>query len=205
MALVLGLAVLPAWGGTINLLDSVWAPANGLSTYTLYNVLPGLDLTISASGGAGTLWWDANDGFGVRGGENDEIDYGETLTLSFSQPVTLNSFTLYDLFKEPDDRGRYYKERGYADLDPGPIVKFRADPSQTPGTSGYKLVTVGTGGVSEVRFYAKKPGKHGRDHDYSLGGLEVIGGSSAVPEPGTLLLAGSALLGGLGLWRRRRA
>ncbi|MBU1452629.1 MAG: hypothetical protein KKB57_09905 [Proteobacteria bacterium] len=61
---------------------------------------------------------------------NDEINDPERLSVTFSQPVTLVSFTLYDLYKERDDKGHWYLERGYAELDGGPTVNFSADPSQ---------------------------------------------------------------------------
>ena len=212
LVLALGLVALPAWGADIDLLDSIWAPASGLSSYTITNVLPGLDVTISASGGAGTLWWDSNSGFGVRGSTDDQIDKYESITVSFSQPVTLNSFTLYNLYNQAGYWG-YDPERGYADLDPGPTVDFAADYWQVYGTAGYRLVSVGLGGVNEVRFYPDSGygsygGHHGGHHghggdNFSLGGLDVAGGGGAVPEPGTLLLVGSALLGGWGALRRR--
>ncbi|MCB2227274.1 MAG: PEP-CTERM sorting domain-containing protein [Desulfarculaceae bacterium] len=213
--MAISFAALPAWGGNIDLLDSVWSPATGLSSYTVYNVLPGLDVTLTASGGAGTLWWDSNSGFGVKGATNDQIDKNESILVSFSQPVTLNSFELYNLY----NRGGYYgydPEKGKANLSPGPTIDFQADWSQVYGTPGYKLVSVGLGGVNEVLFYPDSSsyssygghhgGHHGSKPNFSLGGLDVNygGGGGAVPEPGTLLLVGSALLGGVGVLRRRR-
>lgn len=208
----MSLAALPAWGAEINLLDNVWQPADSQPSFTLNNVLPGLDVTVSASGGAGTLWWDQHDGFGVRGGANpDEIDYGEVLTISFSQPVTLNSFSLYDLYKEQGRRHNWYRERGYARLDGGAPIDFRADPDQIypgygdPIGGGLKVVSVGAGGVSEIQFFANRPGRHGKtNHDFQVWKLDVSPPGSAVPEPSTLLLVGSALLSGLGLSRRLR-
>ncbi len=209
--LVLSLAALPAWGLDINLLDNVWQPADSLPSYTVNNVLPGLNLTVAASGGAGTLWWDQHNGFGVRGGWNqDEIDYGEILTITFSQPVFLNSFYLYDLYKERGNRRNWYRERGYARLDGGPKQRFKADPDQIypgfgdPIGGGLKVVAIGTGGVSEIQFFANKSKNLPKvNHDYQVWKLDVDLPGSAVPEPGTLVLVGSALLGGLGLSRRR--
>ncbi|MCF8034787.1 MAG: PEP-CTERM sorting domain-containing protein [Desulfarculaceae bacterium] len=212
LVLVIGLAAVPAWGENIDLLDSAWAPASGLNSYTVYNVLPGLDVTISASGGAGRLWWDSASGFGVKGSTNDEIDKYESILVSFSQPVTLNTFEVYNLFNKAGYWG-YEPEKGKADLSPGPTVDFQADFWQVPGTAGFRLVSVGLGGVNEVSFYPDSSSYYGGHHghkkkyNFSLGGLDVTvpGGGSTVPEPGTLLLVGSALVGGLGVLRRRRA
>ncbi len=209
-AAALLLAAAPARADYIDLLDSAWSPANNQASHTVIDVLPGLNLTITAGGGSGRLWWDGAEGFGVRGGLNsDEIDYGEVLSLTFSQPVTLNSFKLFDLFKERWGHGSYYREKGYAVLDGAATVHFQADSGQIyPGWDlpgdGVLVVGVGTGPVTQIQFYADYSSNlFKRNNDYQVGGLDVTpSGSGVVPEPASLLLTASAL--GLGAWLRRR-
>jgi hypothetical protein len=155
-----------------------------------------VDLTITAYGGDNTLYWDSTDGYGVRGNEEDEVDKAEKLTLTFNKPVYLSSFNLTDLFYEGSQQ---YREEGYYSLNGGTAVKFLADLSQVSGsTNGVKLITLNSGPVTTIDFFALNPVPAGQHHDFSVAGMNA----SATPEPASLILVGSAL--GLGLWRRRR-
>ncbi|KIX14369.1 PEP-CTERM sorting domain-containing protein [Dethiosulfatarculus sandiegensis] len=197
VALAVALSAVPAKAAFIDFLNSYWNPGSTTETsITRYVSSLDADLTITASGGANTLYWDNTDGFGVRGNEEDEVDKLEKLTLSFDKPVYLSSFNLTDLFYEGS---RQYQEEGYYSLDGGAAVKFLADLSQVSGsTNGVKLISLNSGPVTTIEFYALNPVPEGQHHDFSVAGINA----SATPEPASLILVGSAL--GLGLWRRRR-
>ncbi|NBC33281.1 MAG: PEP-CTERM sorting domain-containing protein [Alphaproteobacteria bacterium] len=64
-----------------------------------------LSTRVTVAAGADTrLYWDDTDGFGILGGENDEIDGSEQLTISFQQgtPFALSGIALTDLFMPTD-------------------------------------------------------------------------------------------------------
>lgn len=63
------------------------------------------NVAVSANDGR-SLFWDRHDGFGILGGEDDEIDGGEQLTVSFGQGTGfgLSGIALTNLFM-PDDGG----------------------------------------------------------------------------------------------------
>lgn len=49
------------------------------------------------------LYWDKRDGFGVLGGEDDEIDQKEFLTVEFTNAIALDGFWFTDLFDGVND------------------------------------------------------------------------------------------------------
>lgn len=166
---------------------------------------PSLFYKDSLLGDAGGL------GVNSRGGPTrGEIDYHEAMLVRFSQPVTLNSVDLAFLNYERNWlTGRKYHERGYLRIyrkgAPTLNIPFGA------GGSGYFTVSQGKGlysllfqeleGVKAIRFFAAR-GHLGESHDYAVHGFGV-NAAAATPEPGTMLLLGSAM-GVLGFIRRRR-
>ena len=63
-----------------------------------------LDVTVTALPDSDNiLYWASDDGFGVRGGENDEIDQIEQLSVEFSSNWLLLGVFLSDLFNETND------------------------------------------------------------------------------------------------------
>jgi|SRR5450759_2280488 len=67
-------------------------PCNGKTGCTVANVTIKPNPT-----NTGGLYWDSTDGLGVRGGENDEINYPETLTVTFASSVNLAGIWFTDL------------------------------------------------------------------------------------------------------------
>jgi len=115
------LAALPGWPSSASAAPVPGIPAfNGLgldlraqefasncANQSICTKSPGgfSNVAISANGGR-SLFWDHHDGFGIQGGEDDEIDGGEQLTVSFGQGTAfgLSGIALTDLFM-PDDGG----------------------------------------------------------------------------------------------------
>lgn len=205
--LLLSLALLVYAGATkadaslIDFTDAAWSGAYGQNTFTLSLPSLGFDVTVTADSSR-QLYWDAQDGVGILGGgQDDEVDRSERLTVSFSQSVSLLDFGLTDLFNEGG-----YLERGFYSLDGGPTQTFTADPSQTPSPATNGVLVVSTGGaqVSGFQLWALNPVPAGQHHDFSLGNLNASAGGNATPEPASLVLLASALGAGL-YWRRRRS
>ncbi len=138
-----------------------------------------------------------------------EIDYGEKMLVRFSEPVTLNSVDLAFLDYERNwFTGQKYHERGYLRIyrkgqrplnlafGGGPSPYFRV--SDNDGI--YSLLFQEMSGVKAIRFFAWKP-HLGETHNYAVHGFHV--NAAATPEPGTMLLLGSAM-GMLGFITRKR-
>lgn len=71
--------------------------SNPICLSAVSNPLP--PVTVSTNAGS-LLYWDNRDGFGIMGGENDEIDGEESLTVAFDRasPFALSAIALTDLF-----------------------------------------------------------------------------------------------------------
>ena len=82
------------------------------------------------------LWWDALDGLGIRGGEEDEIDGDERLVITFDTVVGLSDLFFSDLFAGEGTMGSIIDEAGTAALDSDVLIDFSAD--QLLATDGNK-------------------------------------------------------------------
>ena len=150
----------------------------------------------------GKLWWDSRDGFGIRGGENDEIDGSERLMVDFGSDMNLEGVWITDLFDAPDGTRRR-GEIGWLKVFFGDGDK-RFDEREvffgmdSDPLNGEQFVSFDVDwDVSWVTFGASR--KMG--NEFSVAGFEV--GSVAVPAPTTLALLGLGLLG-LGIARQSR-
>ncbi len=204
-AIILGLAMvllaMPASAANINFLDSSWNPG---STQTFTRNLSYLGagwtgVTLTVASVPTNLYWDSTDGYGVTGGENDEVDGQETLIFTFSQPVYLQSLGITDLFYESTNHP--YIEKGYYSVDLGAPQLFQAASGQHINvTNGVTSIDLGGQPGFAIAFTAFNT--NGENHDYSVSAINAT--LTQTPEPATLLLFGSALFGGTFFRRRRR-
>jgi hypothetical protein len=190
-----------------------FSSADGLPSFT-YNPA---GLTINANPSGARLYQDSTDGIGIRHSyENDEIEGSERLHLSFSTPQYLEKITFTDLFYESKNYGSgSFYEKGQYSFDNSNWVSFQADFSQQSGTNGELTLSFASNPIiTSVWFSA--PGRQNwdnnyrgylEDHEFSVAQIGVSSAAvdvSPTPEPSTMLLLGSGLVGLVGFRRKFR-
>ncbi len=185
--------------GIIDFRTAMWAPADGQATYTVGGI------TVTALPNGQTIWQDAMDGLGVRGGEVDEIDDQgqgtERLLIDFTSPggENIRAFYITDLYDAPD--GGPNGEDGSVTLTLADgttqVIVFNGTTSDQ--ANGEQLVDIYSilGDVYVVRaeFAAIDPAN--TNDDFSVAYV-------AIPEPGMLSLLGIGLLSLAAFTRRKR-
>ena len=167
----------------------------------------GVRVTVTPEPDGSLLYWDAKDGFGVRGPgyEYDEVEGSELLVISFSQPVEVTNVALTDLFNEFSWAAGMYQESGFITLSDGTVVEVEAAANQTPGTNGE--LTVAVNAVTQSITFSAPGRVDGENNEFSVAGVSFE--KVSVPEldpssaTGGLAFLGSFLLVATGRRRRR--
>lgn len=169
---------------------------------------------VTASAFKGTsnakLYWDSKDGYGVVGGENDEINGSEYMTVTFSIPVMLEGVFLTDLFKAPD--GGVDGEAALVQLFMGATVVGDYIFTSTNALGVNNGEAYGAFGINAPNQHAVQLDKviftstNQANDEYSVAGFRGYP-VSVVPLPAALPLYGTglAVMGLIGWHKRRKA
>ncbi len=157
-----------------------WIGANGLSFHSVDNV------KAISIGGLG-LYQDDRDGLGILGDEQDEIDDRETLRVEIEGGKLLSGFWITDLFDAPDG---VVGEKGNVLINNNNMYTFDFLGEQAHQSNGEIWVTF-NGNINVTTAVFNVSGDH-PNNEFSVAGFT---GATPVPEPATMLLFGSGLLG----------
>lgn len=190
--------------------DSAEFGGSDNGTTASFSTDSGANATITPGPQGASFYWGTDDGFGVRytgtgAYEYDEIEGPESLSITFSQPVYIESVLVTDLYREQTNIGTTYNETGSYTLSNGTSGAITANGAG--GVNGEQTVSIGAWASSIVFRGAGAVGGFlgfgTRNNEYSVAGI-TFGGPTAVPEldPSAagagliLLLGGLVVLGG---------
>jgi hypothetical protein len=173
-----------AFAANLDFASAAFAPGDGQSSFA-YTASDGVTLTLTAGPNwqSARLQQDSTDGFGVStllDSDPDEIEGAETLTLSFSQGVTVSDVFITDLFNEG------YLEAGTYSINGGSAISFAAASTQIPGSTNGALTLDLDTVVTSLTFSAPSGGLF-RQNDFAVRGINYTVAARQVPE-----LSGSA-------------
>lgn len=204
------LAAAHANAGIIDFGSPAWTPAaNGVHSYTVGNVTVSAFKTGNPDDKALLFANDPQDGLGVKGGEQDEIDLVEWLEVTFANAVSLEYLSVTDFFPATNEDGNdgsdpFDGELGYIELFWGAaslgVTSIYGKDSTL--ANGEQTIDFGGAGVTKIKLWADPAIRAGLQSP--LGQNEFSLKSIQVPEPGIFALLGLGLMG-LGLSRRRQA
>ncbi len=171
-----------------------WEAAKGKTSHE------GVDgITASALPGGNKLYWDNTDGLGILGGEPDEIDSTEQLQIGFEDGIYTTGIWITDLFTDPD--GGSDGENGQVTLTflDGADQIFDFSGLFKPGQGNGELF-VDFHGVYNIKsaLFSVPGGPNSKGDEFSVAGFTA----APVPEPATLLMFGTGLLGLAGIRRK---
>jgi hypothetical protein len=190
-----------AFAANLDFASAAFAPGDGQGSFS-YTASDGVTLTLTAGPNwqGARLQQDSIDGFGVStilDSDPDEVDGAETLSLTFSQGVTVSDVFITDLFNEG------YLEQGTYSVNGGQAISFSALQGQTTGGSNGSLTLDLDTVVTSLTFSAPSAGFF-RQNDFAVRGINYTVASAPatqVPELSgnaaplaLMLLIGCALL-----------
>jgi hypothetical protein len=188
-----------SFASTIDFRKPIWNP-NGAGRKTVG------DVTVRAEPLGANLFWSPLDGFGIDSDpgdrEDDEINNNEILKIAFEHGFRLTGVLITDLFRETLD-GITYDEIGEFRINGGEWEAFSGTATRRDNPNGEVFFSPpGITDVWTLEFRADTFDFGGRRNDFSVALLE---GSPSVPEPTSLMLLGSGLVGLVARYRRKRA
>jgi hypothetical protein len=191
---ITAMSAMSASAATIDFTNNSWNPGFFNNSTTVGNT------TVTSSPSGSWLTWDHNDGFGVSShiADDPQIEDGERLNVSFSSPFQLTSFSVTNLFKTCF--GRFCNsEVGFFRINGGSWTEFDATSS-----NGNLTVNLSPTWVTSLQF-GFSSGFDGND-DFNVKSLTgAFGDPAPVPEPTSMVLLGSGLVGLVARLRRKNA